>query len=166
MDNLRTSVPSKQSLLVDTEGAVKKQIETTIDEGNLYIGDFTGNLPCELHFNVSFSFLIGCASVRETAHIANTTLTNIQNATEHMNASTRSSIDSFNHFMDNAGDALRSQLVDHFDGLGHFLQSQEQSARTTVAEADKFKALSDASVVTSTGTTPVKKQFTPLRSLR
>jgi pyruvate/2-oxoglutarate dehydrogenase complex dihydrolipoamide dehydrogenase (E3) component len=104
--------------------------------------------------------------VRETAKIANVTLTNIQNATEHMNASTRASIDSFNNFMDNAGDALRGQLVDHFDGLGKFLESQEKAARTTKVETDKFKALSDASVVTATGTTPVKKQFTPLRSLR
>lgn len=33
MDGLRASVPAKQTLLVETEGAVKKQIETAISEG-------------------------------------------------------------------------------------------------------------------------------------
>lgn len=110
--------------------------------------------------------LLGCESVRETANIANTTLTNIVNATESMNASTRSSIDSFNHFMDNAGDALRGQLSEHFQGLDVFLQSQDQAARNTIEEADKFKEQSDVAVVMKTGATPVKKAFTPLRSLR
>jgi hypothetical protein len=49
MDGLRASVPSKQTLLVETEQAVKKQIETTIDEGNIiYTGDHPENSSCDL----------------------------------------------------------------------------------------------------------------------
>jgi hypothetical protein len=98
--------------------------------------------------------------------MADDILSNVQAATVKMNSSTSRSIASFTSVLDGAGSDLQGQLSSHLEGLQAFLAHQERLAGNTIEEARKFKVESDASVVAETGSTPKKRNFSPLRSLR
>ena len=98
--------------------------------------------------------------------MADDILSNVQAAAVKMNSSTSSSLDSFSSVLDGAGSDLQKQLSVHLDELQVFLTNQGQVAGSTIEEANKFKMESDAAVVEETGSTPKKRAFAPLGTLR
>lgn len=139
MLELTNSVPEKKMLLNDTTTSVVENVQSTVARG--------------------------CESVADTSDIAKAILTSVQEATNDMNKSTTSSLESFTEFMDGAGSTLKNELGSHFEVLDVFLAHQEQVSCNTIEEAAKFKVASTESVVVSTGQTPRKAPFTPLREL-
>lgn len=139
MLELTKSVPEKKILLNNTTTSVVENVQSTVAKG--------------------------CESVADTSEIAKDILTSVQEATNDMNKSTKSSLEFFTEFMDGAGNTLKEELGSHFEVLDVFLAHQEQVSCNTIDEATKFQVLSKESVVVPTGQTPRKAPFTPLREL-
>ena len=140
MQELVVSVPEKQSLLSNTTSSVIKSVQSTITSG--------------------------CKSVDATSAMASTVLTNVQEATDKMQKSANNCLEEFTEFMNGTGNSLECTLQSHFQELGNFLAHQEQVAENTIEQSNKFKILSESSVVDRTGHTPVKGPYTPLKELR
>ncbi len=103
--------------------------------------------------------------ISQTQETANVMFSDIQVACDKMDESVSESVVTFQEFLDHQGKDLQCDIGTHFSELETYLDKQTFAFTEISGQSNKFLDTTNALELQSTGHTPKKSRFAPLRDI-
>jgi hypothetical protein len=105
------------------------------------------------------------SEVQTTSDVACTMFNDIKIASNKMDDSVSTSVNTFKEFLDTQGATLSTEIDGHFDVLNEFLTTQSTSIETISNNSKTFAENIESSQLQSSGQTPKKIKFSALKDI-